>query len=117
MLLPTREQFHLNFIDIYLQGGQSIFQDESHQLIVVSSITGSDSCGASTRSCSLSYLLSFLRVLTFPSLIAVKYSSWSPSGSRKRNGLKMYFSAWARSMSSRPLSSSSSLASPRSGRG
>ena len=27
MLLFTREQFHLNFIQVYLQGGQSIFQD------------------------------------------------------------------------------------------
>ena len=38
MLLFTREQFHLYFIQVYLQGGQSIFQDRSHQLIVLSSI-------------------------------------------------------------------------------
>ena len=36
--LLTREQFHLNFIQVYLQGGQSIFQDGPHQLIVLSSI-------------------------------------------------------------------------------
>ena len=33
MLLFTREQFHLNFIQVYLSGGQSIFQDGTHQLI------------------------------------------------------------------------------------
>ena len=38
MLLLTRERFHLNFIQVYLQGGQSIFQDRPHQLIVFSSI-------------------------------------------------------------------------------
>ena len=38
MLLFTREQFHLNFIQVYLQGGQSIFQDGPYQLIVFSSI-------------------------------------------------------------------------------
>ena len=36
MLLFTREQFHLNFIQVYLQGGKSIFQDGPHQLIVFS---------------------------------------------------------------------------------
>ena len=34
MLLLAREQFRLNFIQVYLQGGQSIFQDRSHQLLV-----------------------------------------------------------------------------------
>ena len=38
MLLFTREQFHRNFIQVYLQGGQSVFQDGLHQLIVFSSI-------------------------------------------------------------------------------
>ena len=38
MLLFTREQFHLNFIQVYLQGSQPIFQDGPHQLIVFSSI-------------------------------------------------------------------------------
>ena len=38
MLLFTREQFHLNFIQVYLQGGQSIFQDAPHQLIIFRSI-------------------------------------------------------------------------------
>ena len=38
MPLLTREHFHLNFIQVYLQGSQSIFQDGSHQLIVCSSI-------------------------------------------------------------------------------
>ena len=38
MLLFTREQFHLNLIRVCLQGGQSIFQDGSHQLLVSSSI-------------------------------------------------------------------------------
>ena len=38
MLLLTRGQFHLNFIQVYLQGGQSIFQDGPHQLIVFSSM-------------------------------------------------------------------------------
>ena len=30
MLLFTREQFHLYSIHVYLQGGQSIFQDGPH---------------------------------------------------------------------------------------
>ena len=34
MRLLTREEFHLNFVQVYLQGGQSSFQDASHQLIV-----------------------------------------------------------------------------------
>ena len=38
MLLFTREQFHLNFIQVNLQGGQPISQDRPHQLIVFSSI-------------------------------------------------------------------------------
>ena len=38
MLLLTREPFHLNFIQVYLQGGQSIFEDRPHQRIVFSSI-------------------------------------------------------------------------------
>ena len=38
MLLFTREQFHLYFVQVYLQGGQSIFQDGRHQLIVFSSM-------------------------------------------------------------------------------
>ena len=37
MLLLTRERFHMNFIQFYLQGGQSNFQDGPHQLIVLSS--------------------------------------------------------------------------------
>ena len=32
-------------------------------------------CGASTRSCSLSHFLASLRVLIFPSLVATKYSA------------------------------------------
>ena len=32
MLLFTREQFYLNFIQVYLQGGQSILQDGPHQV-------------------------------------------------------------------------------------
>ena len=36
MLLLTREQFHLNFIQVYLQGRQSIVHDGWHQLIVFS---------------------------------------------------------------------------------
>ena len=38
MLLITREQLHLNFIQVYLQGGHSIFQDRQQLLIVFSSI-------------------------------------------------------------------------------
>ena len=38
MLLFTREQFYLNFIQVQLQGGQSIFQHWPHQLIVLSSV-------------------------------------------------------------------------------
>ena len=38
MLLFTREQFRLYFIQVYLQGGQSILQDRPHQLILFSSI-------------------------------------------------------------------------------
>ena len=38
MLLFTHEQFHMNFIQVYLQGGQSILQDGSHQLMVCNSI-------------------------------------------------------------------------------
>ena len=38
MLVFTRKQFHRNFIQVYLQGDQSILQDEPHQLIVFSSI-------------------------------------------------------------------------------
>ena len=38
MLVVTREQFHLNFIQVYLQGGPSIFQDGLHELTVFSSI-------------------------------------------------------------------------------
>ena len=34
MLLFTHDQIHLNFIEVYLQGGQSIFQGGPHQLIV-----------------------------------------------------------------------------------
>ena len=34
-------------------------------------------CGASTRSCSLSHFLASLRVLISPSLVATRYSSWS----------------------------------------
>ena len=36
MLLLTRKQFHLNFIQVYLQEGQSIFQNRPHQLIAFS---------------------------------------------------------------------------------
>ena len=38
MLLLTGERFHLNFIQVYLQGSQSVFQDRPHQLTVFSSI-------------------------------------------------------------------------------
>ena len=38
MLILTRQQLHLNFIQVYLQVGQSIFEDGPHQLIVFSSI-------------------------------------------------------------------------------
>ena len=38
MLLFTRKKFHLNFIHVYVQVGQSSFQDRPHQLIVFSSI-------------------------------------------------------------------------------
>ena len=38
MLLLTREQFHLNVFLVCLWGGQSILEDESHQLIVFISI-------------------------------------------------------------------------------
>ena len=38
MLLFTCIQLHLNFIQVYLQAGQSIFQDRPHHLIVFSSI-------------------------------------------------------------------------------
>ena len=34
ILLLTREQLPVNWIQFYLQGGHSIFQDGSHQLIV-----------------------------------------------------------------------------------
>ena len=35
MLLLTRKRFHLNFVQVYLQGGQSIFQDRPSHLIVL----------------------------------------------------------------------------------
>ena len=38
MLLFTRQQCHLYFIQVYLQGGQSILKGGPHQLIVFSSI-------------------------------------------------------------------------------
>ena len=38
MLLFTGEQFHLHFIQVYLQGGQSNFKDGPHQLIVFGSL-------------------------------------------------------------------------------
>ena len=38
LLLCTREQFHLYFSQVHLQGGESIFQDRLHQLIVFSSM-------------------------------------------------------------------------------
>ena len=38
MLLLTCKKFQLNFIQVYRQGGQYIFQDGPHQLIVFSSI-------------------------------------------------------------------------------
>ena len=38
MLLFTRKQFHLYFIQVYLHGGQSTFQDRQYQLIVFSLI-------------------------------------------------------------------------------
>ena len=57
-------------------------------------------CGASTRSCSLSHFLASLRVLIVSSLVAMKYSSWSTSGRRYLNCLKTYLSASAGSMSS-----------------
>ena len=38
MLLLTREQFHLNFIQVYLQGNQSMFQNRPHQPIIFNSI-------------------------------------------------------------------------------
>ena len=37
MLLLTREQVHRNFIQFYLQGGESIFQDGTPGLIAFSS--------------------------------------------------------------------------------
>ena len=37
MLLFTCEQFYLNFIEVYLQGCQSVLNHGSHQLIVSSS--------------------------------------------------------------------------------
>ena len=37
MLLFTREQFDLKFIQVYVKGGHSIFQDRPHQPIVFSS--------------------------------------------------------------------------------
>ena len=39
MLLFTREQLYLNFIQVYLQGGQSVLQDGSHHLIVFRSLS------------------------------------------------------------------------------
>ena len=57
-------------------------------------------CGASTRSCSLSHFLASLRVLILPSLVAMKYSSPSTSGRRYLNRLKTYFSASAGGRSS-----------------
>ena len=38
MLLLTREPFNLIFIQVYLRGDQSVFQDGSHQLMVFSCI-------------------------------------------------------------------------------
>ena len=38
MLQVTGEQFDLNFIQVNVQGGQSIFQDRMRQLIVYSAI-------------------------------------------------------------------------------
>ena len=38
MLLFTGEQFHLDIIQVYLQGGQSILQDGPPELIIFSSI-------------------------------------------------------------------------------
>ena len=38
MLPLACEQFHLNFIQVYLQGGQSIFQDRPQKLLVFGSI-------------------------------------------------------------------------------
>ena len=35
MLLLTRERFRLNFIQIYLQGGQFIFQDRLQVMFLV----------------------------------------------------------------------------------
>ena len=38
MLILTCEQFHLNLIQVYPQGGESIFQDGLHELVVFCSI-------------------------------------------------------------------------------
>ena len=38
MQLLGHEQFYLYFPQVYLQGGKSLFQDGSHQLIVFSPI-------------------------------------------------------------------------------
>ena len=73
-------------------------------------------CGASTRSCSLSHFLDFLRVLIFPSLVATKYSSWSTSGRRYLNRLETYLSASAGSMSSVMVTPESSSFSKKQSR-
>ena len=73
-------------------------------------------CGASTRSCSLSHFLASLRVLIFPSLVATKYRSWSTSGRRYLNRLKTYLSACAGSMSSVTVTPQSSSFSKKRSR-